>query len=53
MTEDLFRIVVTIAVALACLAFVVQAIVALMLYRVARKMQQKVETVTDKAAPVI
>ena len=60
MPEDLFRIVVTVAVALACVAFVVQAIVAIALYRVAARMQKKVfplvdqmQTVTADAGPVL
>ena len=53
MTEDTFRIVVAAAVALACIAFVVQAVTALALYRVARRMQQKVEPLADRAEPVL
>ena len=53
MTEDTFRIVVAAAVALACIAFVVQAVAALALYRVARRMQQKVEPLADRAEPVL
>lgn len=53
MTEDTFRIVVAAAVALACLAFVVQAVAMFALYRVARRMQQKVGPLADQAEPVI
>src|SRR5215469_8225882 len=60
MSDDVFRIVITVAVILACLAFLVQAGVAIALYRVARKMQEKIsplvekgEQVADKAGPVI
>jgi len=60
MPDDLFRIVITAAVLLATIAFVVQAGVAIALYRVARKMQQKVfplieraEVVVGKAGPMI
>src|SRR5579862_4287151 len=60
MPDDVFRIVITVAVILACLAFVVQAIAALALYRVARALQQKFspllekgEAVVGKASPVI
>ena len=60
MPEDTFRIMVTTAVALACLAFVVQAGVAIGLYRIARKIQEKITPLTekgvavaDKAGPVI
>src|SRR5579871_459253 len=60
MSEDVFRIVITVAVILACLAFVTQAVVAIALYGVARKMQAKIaplvekgEVVASKAGPVI
>ena len=53
MTEDTFRIVVAAAVALACLAFVVQAVAMYAIYRVARRVQQKVEPLADRADPVI
>lgn len=53
MTEDTFRIVVTAAVALASMAFVVQAVAMFALYRVARGMQQKVGPLADLAYPVI
>ena len=60
MPEDLFRIVVTVAVALACVAFIAQAIVAIALYRVASRIQKKVfplvdqmQTVATDAGPVL
>jgi methyl-accepting chemotaxis protein len=60
MPEDLFRIVVTVAVALAAIAFLVQAFVAVALYRVIRKTQEKIspliekgEIVAARAVPVI
>ena len=53
MPEDLFRWVVAMAVVLACLAFVVQSVVFVLLYRVARKTQSKVEPLVDKAAPIL
>lgn len=53
MPEDVFRIVITVAVALACLAFVVQAGVALALYRVASRMQTKVLPVLDRLDAVV
>jgi ABC-type transporter Mla subunit MlaD len=53
MSEDLFRIVITVAVALASLAFLVQAFVVIGLYRAARKMQEKVESLTGRAEPLI
>jgi uncharacterized phage-associated protein len=60
MPDDLFRIIVTAAVLLACVAFLVQAIVAVALYRVIRKTQETIsplvekgEIVSAKAMPVI
>ena len=53
MPEDIFRIVITVAVALACLAFVVQAGVAIALYRVARGMQKKISPLVDKTEAVV
>ena len=41
MSEDTFRIVVTVAVLIASLAFVVQAGIVLALYRMTRKIQDK------------
>jgi methyl-accepting chemotaxis protein len=52
-TEDTFRIVVAAAVALACLAFVVQAVAMFALYRVSRRMQRNVEPLTERAELVI
>jgi len=53
MPEDLFRWVVAAAVALACLAFVVQSVVFVLMYRVARKTQLKVLPLVDRAAPIL
>ena len=60
MSEESFRIVITAAVILACIAFVMQAIVVIVLYRLLKKTQEKVspliekgETVAAKAAPMI
>ncbi len=52
MPEDVFRIVITVAVALACLAFLVQAGVVIALYRVASKMQKKISPVMDRVDAV-
>jgi methyl-accepting chemotaxis protein len=52
-TEDTFRIVVAAAVALASIAFVVQAATVFALYRLSRRMQQKVEPLADGAEPFI
>ena len=53
MTEDTFRMVVVAAVALASIAFVAQAVAMFALYRVARKVQQKVGGLADQAEPAI
>ncbi len=53
MSDDVFRIVVTVAVALACVAFLVQAGVAIALFGVIRKMQAKVMPLVDKAEIVV
>jgi ElaB/YqjD/DUF883 family membrane-anchored ribosome-binding protein len=53
MSEDLFRWVIAAAVVLACLAFVVQAIVVLLMYRVARRTQSKVLPLVERAEPVL
>jgi len=53
MPEDLFRIVVAAAVGLACVAFLVQAIVVIAFYRTARKMQLKVDELAESVEPVI
>jgi methyl-accepting chemotaxis protein len=60
MPEDVFRIVITVAVILACLAFLVQALVAIGIFRVARALQKKVsplvdhvETISTKVVPVV
>jgi ABC-type transporter Mla subunit MlaD len=49
MPDDVFRIVITVAVALASLAFLVQAGVAIALYRVVGRMQRKVFPLADRA----
>jgi ABC-type transporter Mla subunit MlaD len=67
MSEEIFRIVVAVAVLVACLAFVVQAGIVFALYRLTRKMQDRtagfmecvepvlarVEPVIEQAGPVI
>src|SRR5581483_9261852 len=53
MPEDVFRIVITVAVALACLAFVVQAGVVIALYRVANRMQKKISPLVDRTDAVV
>jgi hypothetical protein len=60
MSEDTFRIVITVAVILACIAFIAQSFVVMALLGVARKMQRKIfpliekgEAVATSAVPVI
>ena len=53
MSEDVFRIVITVAVGLACMAFLVQAGVAIALFNVARKMQKKTSPLIEKAEVVV
>lgn len=49
MSDDVFRIVIMVAVALACLAFLIQAGVIIALYGVVSKMQKKMSPVLDRA----
>lgn len=53
MPEDIFRIVITVAVVLAAIAFVVQAGVTIALYRAASRMQKKVFPLVDRADAVV
>src|SRR5580698_8015596 len=53
MSEDIFRLVVTVAVLLACIAFVVQAAVVIAFYKTVRKMQQKFDHMGDAIEPLI
>src|ERR1035437_1982396 len=53
MSDQVFRIVVASGVFLACIAFLVQAMVALAFYRTARKMHEKVDEIADTVEPVI
>jgi ElaB/YqjD/DUF883 family membrane-anchored ribosome-binding protein len=53
MSEDVFRWVIAGAVLLACLAFLTQAVVFVLLYRVARKTQTKVMPLVDRAEPIL
>jgi len=53
MSEDTFRIVVTVAVLIASLAFVVQAGIVLALYRMTRKIQDKTAGFVERAEPVL
>ena len=49
MPDDVFRIVITVAVALVCVAFVLQAGVSIALYRVARKMHTRVSPLAERS----
>src|SRR5213075_2971752 len=53
MSDDVFRWVIAGAVLLACLAFVVQSIVVLLLYRVARNTQTKVTPLVERVEPIL
>jgi methyl-accepting chemotaxis protein len=53
MSEDVFRWVITAAVILACIAFLVQAAVAVALFKVARSMREKVTPLLDRATPIL
>jgi F0F1-type ATP synthase membrane subunit b/b' len=53
MPDDVFRWVIAAAVIIACLAFVVQSIVIVLLYRVARNTQTKVMPLVDRAEPIL
>jgi ABC-type transporter Mla subunit MlaD len=53
MSDNTFRLVITAAVALNCIAFLVLAIVAMAFYRTVRKMQVKVEELSDDVVPLM
>jgi uncharacterized protein YoxC len=53
MSDDVFRIVVAVGVVVAALSFVVQAIIGIATLGAARKMQQKVSALADRAEPLI
>jgi hypothetical protein len=53
MPEDVFRWVIAGAVLLACIAFIVQSAVVILLYRVARNTQTKVMPLVDRAEPIL
>ncbi len=53
MSDETFRWVVSVGVALATLSMVVTAIIVAVLFRVVSKVQQKVEAVADRAEPVL
>ena len=53
MSEDLFRVVITVAVSLACIAFVVQAAIALALFKSVRKIQERADHLIDRFEPLM
>lgn len=53
MPEDIFRVVITAGVLLACIAFAAQAVVAIAFYRTVRKMQKKVGDLADTVEPLM
>ena len=53
MSDDVFRLVITAAVLLACIAFVVQAGVAIAFYKAVRKIQEKVEHLGTTAESMV
>jgi hypothetical protein len=53
MTDDIFRIAIVVGVGLAALAFIIQAFVAIALFRRVGKMQDKAAPVLDSAKPII
>jgi hypothetical protein len=52
MSDDAFRIVITAAVILACIAFIVQSFIVVALYGIVRKLQQKIEPAIEKGEEV-
>jgi methyl-accepting chemotaxis protein len=53
MSDDVFRMIVAVGVAIAALSFVVQAIVGMIVLGVARKVEAKVTALSDRAEPLI
>src|SRR5690242_8186168 len=53
MSEEVFRVVITIGVALAVIAFLVQAGIIIALYATIRKLQAKATPVIEKAGPLV
>ena len=53
MPDNIFRLVVTAAVVLAAIAFVVQAVVVVAFYRIVRKVQEKVDDLATGVAPLM
>jgi len=53
MDDSAFRIVIAVGVGLVAIAFIVQAVVSTLIYRVAVAIQQRVEAMLQKAEPVL
>ena len=53
MSEEMFRIVVAVAVGLACIAFLVQAGIAVAIYTATRKAEKSVERLLGRLEPVL
>jgi predicted nuclease with RNAse H fold len=53
MPDDVFRWVIAIGVALAAVAFLVQAGISIALYRIANRLQSKVMPLADRAEPIL
>jgi len=53
MPDDVFRIVITVGVALAAISFVFQSVAMFAMYRVVAKMRQKVEPIAERVPPLI
>lgn len=53
MSEDVFRIVITAGVTLACLSAIVQAFVIFNIYRTAKSVEGKVTALSERAEPIL
>ena len=53
MTDDIFRIAIVVGVGLACVAFMVQAIVVVALFRRVGKLQARTEPLLERARPIL
>src|SRR5579864_2070791 len=53
MTDEVFRIIIAVAVGLACLMVVVQGLVMIGLLRVVRRIEKRVEPLANRAEPVL
>ena len=53
MSDDVFRIVITVGVLVAAIGFVVQGIATFGMYRAVAKMRQKIEPIAERVPPLI